>query len=139
MNIVIDKNEIMSGLHKMSAHLGVKLSAPELVASTADDEEKIAVMLQASSIEMLKLLTPYASLDDGDEVFTYLLEMPANWKVGQMGNLINLCKMYLQYSLFARWLDFVKSDSAMLYRTLNAETASAIIHILSLREKPVRE
>ncbi|MBQ8271080.1 MAG: hypothetical protein IJZ22_07770 [Bacteroidaceae bacterium] len=139
MNIVIDKNEIVCGLHKMSAHLGVKLSAPELVASTPDDEEKITVMLQASSVELLKLLSPYATFADGADAYTYLLEMPVNWKVGQMGNLVNLCKMYMQYSLFARWLDFVKSDSAMLYRTLNAETASAIVHILSLREKPVRE
>lgn len=139
MEIVIDKNKIISDLHRVSAHLGMKLSAPELVASTADDVVKIEIMLSASLVELLKLLTPYATLEHSDNTVTYKLDMPANWRVGRMENLVALCDNFLVHSLFARWLDFVNSDCAALYRALNAENASAIAHILSLREKPQRD
>ncbi len=139
MDIVIKKDELLADLHKLSAHFGLKLSAPELVASTADDEEKIALMLHAASMELLKLLSPYAGLQGVDNTLVYTLSMPVNWKSGRADCLKELCRNYLLHSLFARWLDFVKSDSAMLYRTLNAETAAAIAHILSLREKPSRD
>lgn len=139
MDIVIKKDEIMAGLHKISAHFGMKLSAPELLASTADDGEKTALMLQAAAMELLKRLSPYAALEQTDEALVYVLNMPVNWKTGQTDNLKALCFDYLLHALFARWLDFVKSDGALLYRTLNGETASAILHILSLREKPTRD
>ena len=139
MNIVVDKNELLAGLHKLSAHFGMKLSAPELVASTADDEEKISIMLQASAMELLKLLSPYAMLDSDALQLDFTLKMPVNWKSGRLESLAALCKDYLLHSLFSRWLDFVNSDSAGLYRALNKETAAAILHILSLREKPLRD
>ncbi len=138
MDIVLKKDELVAGLHKISAHFGVKLSAPELVASTADDDEKIAIMLHASSVELLKVLSPYASLKEVDGALVYTLNMPVNWKSSRLDSLKALCDDYLRHSLFARWLDFVKSDSAALYRALNGETASAIVHTLSLREKPRR-
>ena len=139
MEIVIEKETIIKELHRLSAHLGNKLSLPEHVASTNDDIVKIEIMLSASYVELLKLLLPYASLSSDNDGAVYTLEMPANWKSGRAGNLAVLCNNYLVYSLFARWLDFIKSDSAALYRTLNAENASAILHLLSLREKPSRE
>ncbi len=139
MEIVIEKERIVEELHRLSAHLGNKLSLPELVASTNDDMVKIEIMLSAAYVELLKLLLPYASLTSDDDGATYTLEMPANWRSGNMGNLVAICNNYLVYSLFARWLDFIKSDSATLYRTLNAENASVILHLLSLREKPSRD
>ena len=139
MEIVIEKDKIIEKLHKMSAHMGNKLSAPELVASTLDDVAKIEVMVSAAVVELLKLLSPYSTLISDSNEVAYELSMPANWKKSRLDNLLALCENYLVHSLFARWLDFVKSDSAALYRTLNAENASAIMHILSLREKPQRE
>ena len=139
MEIVIDKDKTIEKLHKMSAHLGNKLSAPELVASTADDAAKIEVLLSAAVVELLKLLSPYAALISDSNEVVYELSMPANWKKSRLDNLLALCENYLVHSLYARWLDCVKSDSAALYRALNAENASAILHILSLREKPQRE
>ena len=138
MEIVIDKKEILTDLHKMSAHLGMKFAAPELVASTEDDEVKIEVLLQASLAELLKLLSPYATLEQDDSEAVFGMSMPVNWKTGQGNALVVLSRDYLLHSLLARWLDSVKSDNAMLYRTLNRETANAIVHILSLREKPTR-
>ena len=138
MDLILDRKEILSDLHKISAHFGVKLSAPEIVASTDDDNDKIHLMLQAALMELLNLLSPYAELLQSGDVVTFVLKMPANWKTGRADNLTALCRDYLLHSLFARWLDFVKSDSAALYRTLNSNTAAAIVHILSLREKPTR-
>lgn len=138
MEIVIEKSKIVEDLHKMSAHLGKKMSAPELVASTADDDLKIELMLSASVAELLKLLSPYATLEKNVDGYVYRLTMPVNWKRSRSENLVALCDNYLVHSLFARWLDFVKSDSAALYRALNSENAAAISHILLLREKPQR-
>lgn len=139
MEIVIEKEKIIEELHSMSAHLGNKLSTPELVASTADDNAKIEIMLSATLAEVLKLLSPYATLISSSENIAYELNMPSNWKTDRVATLAALCENYLVHSLFARWLDFVKSDSAALYRTLNMENAAAIQHILSLREKPRRD
>lgn len=139
MEIVIKKEKIIEALHKISAHLSSKLSATELVASTADDAEKIALLLSAASQELLGLLSPYAALSESDKEILFILDMPANWKNGRAENLAALCDSYLTYSLLARWLDFIKADSAALYRLLNKENATAIVHILSLREKPQRD
>ena len=125
MEIVIEKEKIIEELHGMSAHLGNKLSAPELIASTADDSAK--------------MLSPYATLVNNSDEIVYELSMPSNWKTDRADTLAALCENYLVHSLFARWLDFVKSDSAVLYRTLNMENAAAIQHILLLREKPRRD
>ncbi len=138
MDIKIEKEKIIDELHRLSAHLGNKLSLPELVASTNDDVVKIDVMLSASYLELLKLLSPYASLRNDGDTTVYELKMPVNWKAEKATNLTAYCSSFLLYSLFARWLDFIKSDSATLYRALNAENASAITHLLSLREKPSR-
>lgn len=139
MKITINKTDLIDKLHSMSAHLGSKLSATELVASTADDTTKIELMFSASLIELLKLLSPYATLNSSGGVAEFELNMPVNWKSDRADSLIALCENYLIHSLFARWLDFIKSDSAALYRTLNGENAVAILHILSLREKPQRD
>lgn len=139
MEIVINKEKIVENLHKMSAHIGSKLSAPELVASTADDEGKIELMLSDSLVDLLKLLSPYATIKHTATTVIYELDMPANWKSGRVGNLSALCENFILHSLFAAWLDYIKSDAAALHRTLNSENVVAIRHILSLREKPKRE
>lgn len=138
MEIVIEKDKIVDKLQKSTAHLGMKLSAPELLAATADDDVKIDVMYSASLVELLNVMLPYASLVKGGDKDSFLLAMPANWKSSQGGALSAFCEEFVAVSLLARWLDFVKSDSAALYRALNKENADAIAHILLLRDKPVR-
>ena len=54
MDLILDRKEILADLHKISAHFGLKLSAPEIVASTDDDNDKIHLMLQATLMELLK-------------------------------------------------------------------------------------
>ena len=109
-----------------------------LAQTAPDDIAKIEVMLSASVAELLSILSPYAVLNEQPANVVYELNMPANWKSGRADNLLALCRNYLLHSLLARWLDFIKADSAALYRTLNNENAAAILHILSLREKPRR-
>lgn len=138
MEFEINKADCVENLHIMSAHLGMKLGAPELVASTDDDDEKIASMWDGALSELLQLLSPYAQMQQDDNIVKITLNMPSNWKESLCENLSAQCLIYLRQSLFARWLDFVKADTAMLYRTLNQNIASAITHIISIRKKPGR-
>ena len=138
MEIIIDKSECIENLHNQSAHLAVKLSAPEYIASTDEDKERIMPLLSASFLELHQLLSPYAELSDGEQNVRYKLSMPKNWKDCQYTALDELCREYVKQTFFARWLDFVKADSAAFYRTLNQNIAMAVKHILALRKKPVR-
>lgn len=138
MEIIINKDNCIENLHKQSAHLALKLGAPEYLASTDEDRAKIEPLLSAALRELFHLLSPYAEPLYDRNLVRCKLSMPANWKDKQSGTLGELCNEYVQQALFARWLDFVKADSAALYRTLNQNTASAIKHILSLRKKPER-
>ena len=138
MEIVIERKNVVDRLRKVTAHLGMKLAAPELLAATADDDVKVDVMYSASLVELLNVMLPYASLVRGKDSDTFILDVPSNWKSAQAGALSAFCEEFVSVSLVARWLDFVKSDSASLYRVLNKENASAITHILLLRDKPLR-
>lgn len=138
MKIEIIKRDVLDTLHRMSAHLGMKLQAPEFVASTPDDESKIAVMLEHVLAELQSVLQPYALLDMYDDKAVFTLDMPPNWNSDCLNNLKMQCRVYVENELYAAWLDFVKPDSAAFHRSLNKETISAIIHLLELRKKPVR-
>ena len=136
--IIIEKQKIVDKLHKLSAHIGMKVAAPEMLASTADDEAKIDIMFSAASVELLNVLQPYATVQQSEGRVVYSLDMPVNWKRAQLPVLQSFCNDFLLHSLLARWFDFLKNDSAGLYRALNKENAVAIIHLLQLREKPFR-
>lgn len=138
MEIIINKDECVENLHKQSAHLALKLGAPEYLASTDEDRARIEPLLNAALGELFHLLSHYAQLFNDRNLVRCILSMPPNWKDNQLSTLSELCNEYVQQELFARWLDFVKADSAVLYRTLNQNTVSAIKHILSLRKKPER-
>jgi hypothetical protein len=90
----------------------------------------------ASLDELLELLAPFARMSVTDSGAEYLLSMPANWDDEQEGTLGRLASGYLVAALTARWLDAVRPDSAMLFRSLNANTANAINEILYMRKKP---
>lgn len=138
MKIEIDKRECFDALYKMSAHLGMKLQVPELMAATPEDEARIEPLWTASLAELLQQFGEYATLAVEDDKAVYELKMPVNWKCELLGNLMEHSILYVKNALFACWLDYVKPDSAALYRTLNRDSASAIVHLLSLRSKPVR-
>lgn len=138
MEITISKQDAMDNLHKITGNLGLKLGAPELVASTEEDTERISPLWNGATLELLQLLSPYAQMTNNNTGVTYVLQMPSNWKSTQTSNLCMQCIAYLKQALVAYWLDFVKPDSAMLFRTLNKNIADAILHILALRSKPNR-
>lgn len=138
MKIEIIKREVLDTLHRISAHLGMKLQAPEFVASTPDDEPKIEIMLEKVLAGLQSLLQPYALLDMHEDKAVYTLDMPPNWNSACLDNLIMQCIIYVGNELYAAWLDSVKPDSAAFYRSLNKDTLSAIIHLLELRNKPIR-
>lgn len=138
MEIKFNKETSVNELHRMSAHLGMKLGAPDFVASTDDDTNRIDNMWSGAVAELAALLLPYATYEFTQDGVIYRLVMPSNWKETREKNLIEQCRLFLHQALFARWLDYIRADSAMLYRTLNNDTASVITHLLSLRKKPIR-
>ena len=138
MKIEIVKRDVFDNLHRISAHLGMKLQASEFVASTPDDEPKIEIMWKHVLAGLLNILQPYATLEIKNDRAVYTLDMPANWKSEHLGNLIMQCCIYVDNELYAVWLDSVKPDSATFYRSLNKETSLAIVHLLELRKRPVR-
>lgn len=138
MNIEIEKKEVYDALHRLSANLGVKLQAAELIASTEDDEERILPLWNDSVTELSALLAPHSEVYDSGNRVVFVLDMPENWKCSCMSNLVAQCKAFLSNALFARWMDVVKPDSAALYRALNKNFVTAIEHLLALRTKPER-
>lgn len=138
MEILFTKKELTDELHRVTAHLGVKLGAPEFVASCDDDAPKIELLMRSSVDDLVEVMLPYAHRSEEDLFFKITLSMPCNWKSDRIDTLRAECGQYLHYALLSRWLDFVKPDSAMLYRTLNKTNEAAVQHILSLREKPLR-
>lgn len=139
MDIVIEKIKVIDNLHRQSAQLGLKVQAPEIVASTADDEERIEPMWSGVTAELLAIMQPYANLTTNDATVTYHLAMPSNWSAEQSGNLALHCNAYLCNALVAMWMDAVKPDSANLFRALNKSNVETIEYILCQRKKPTRE
>lgn len=138
IELEIDKRDAYDNLHRISAHLGMKLQAAEFIASTVDDEQRIEPMWNMAVGELQRLLQPYSSLVLPDDKAVFELNMPANWRDDQYATLATHCRIYILNALYAAWLDTVKPDSAAFYRTLNQNTISAIKHILELRKKPQR-
>lgn len=138
MEFIFTKKELADELHRLTAHLGMKLGAADIVASCDDDAPKIELLMRSSVDELVEIMQPYAACNEDNLSFKIALTMPSNWKSNRLDTLRAECGQYLQYSLLSRWLDFVKPDSAMLYRTLNKTNETAVQHILSLREKPAR-
>lgn len=139
MNIEIEKEEMFDTLHRLSANLGIKLQASEVIASTKEDEQRIMPLWCGAVSELSQLLSSHCSIEDAGDRVIFVLDVPKNWKSASLGNLALQCKAFLANSLFARWLDAVKPDSAALCRSLNKNYVVAIEHILSLREKPKRD
>ncbi len=136
MTIRIDKSSVVDGMHRNSALLALKSENGVPIAYNDDDAQRMEPLWMASLDELLELLTPFARMSVTDSGAEYLLSMPANWDDEQEGTLGRLASGYLVAALTARWLDAVRPDSAMLFRSLNANTANAINEILYMRKKP---
>lgn len=136
MKIVIEKSEAVEQLHLLSANLGLKMQAPEIVSSVEDDEVRIEPLWRAAAAELAQLLAPYCVYGLAENSAEYSLEMPDNWKREQAGALQQHCMAFIGNSLLARWLYPLAPESANLYKSMNVECASAITAILAMRSKP---
>ncbi len=139
MNIQIDKKSVIDGVHRQTALLALKNENGETIAYSEDDEVRVEPLWVAALDELLQLLLPYARVSVADDTADFLLSLPANWNDAQGDALQQLAKNYVTTALTARWLDNIKPDSAMLLRSLNSSTGTAINELLFARKKPSRE
>ena len=136
MKLVIEKCDILEQLHLLSAQLGLKLQAPEVVATVADDEERIEPLWKTAAVELAHTLAPYGTYTVGEEGAEYRLELPDNWKSELSGALRECCSNFLLNSLMAQWLYVVNPERAGIYKSMNVECSLAIVKILTMRRKP---
>lgn len=136
MTVSIDKESIVDGMHRNTALLAQKSENGAVIVYNDDDVQRLEPLWMASLDELLQLFHPFARMSVTDKSAEYLLSMPANWDNSQEETLTRLALGYLVTALTARWLDAVKPDSAMLFRSLNSNTANAINEILYRRKRP---
>ena len=139
MKINIDKKKIFDGMNRQTALLALKSENSLLIASSDDDEARVEPLWLATIDELLQLMLPYARMSVTDGGAEFLLALPSNWDDAQADSLQFLAGNYVETALTARWLENVKPDSAMLLRSLNNSTASAINELLYARKKINRE
>ncbi len=139
MNICIDKNKIFDGMKRQTALLALKNENNLAIAYCDDDNERVEPLWLAAIDELLQLMLPFARMSATDDSVEFLLALPSNWDDAQADSLQLLACNYVETALTARWLDNVKPDSAMLLRSLNNSTASAINELLYSRRKIDRE
>ena len=136
MTVSIDKESIVDSMHRNTALLAQKSENGAVIVYNDDDVQRLEPLWMASLDELLQLFHPFARMSVTDKSAEYLLSMPANWDNSQEETLSRLASGYLVTALTARWLDAVKPDSAMLFRSLNSNTANAINEILYRRKRP---
>ena len=136
MTVSIDKESIVDSMHRNTALLAQKSENGAVIVYNDDDVQRLEPLWMASLDELLQLFHPFARMSVTDKSAEYLLSMPANWDNSQEETLTRLASGYLVTALTARWLDAVKPDSAMLFRSLNSNTANAINEILYRRKRP---
>ena len=139
MKINIDKKKMFDGMNRQTALLALKSENSLLIASSDDDEARVEPLWLATIDELLQLLLPYARMSVTDGGAEFLLALPSNWDDAQADSMQLLADNYVETALTARWLENVKPDSAMLLRSLNNSTASAINELLYARKKINRE
>lgn len=136
MTIKIDKESIVDGMHRNTALLALKSENGVNIAYTEDDAQRVEPLWIASLDELLQILQPFARMSVSGSGAEFLLSLPANWDDSREDTLGTLASGYLVTALTARWFDAVKPDSAMLFRSLNTNTANSINDILYLKKKP---
>ena len=123
-------------MHRQTALLALKNEYRKVISYSEDDEARILPLWQSALNELLQLLLPYGRMSVTNDDAEFLVSLPANWDDAQEGTLQLLALNYVTTALTARWLDNVKPDSAMLLRSLNGSTATAINELLYARKKP---
>ena len=136
MTINVDKMSVVDGMHRNTAHMALKSEGGVNIAYTEDDAQRMEPLWLASLDELLQLLQPFARMSVTDSGAEYLLSLPDNWDNSHESVLVELASGYIVTALTARWLDAVKPDAAMLFRSLNTNTANSINDILYTRKKP---
>ena len=139
MDIQIDKKSVIDGVYRQTALLALKNENGNIVAYCEDDAVRVEPLWLATLDELLQLLLPYGRMSVNDAGVEFLLSLPTNWDDSQAASLQQLALNYVTTSLTARWLDNVKPDSAMLLRSLNSSTGTAIHELLYARKTPSRE
>ena len=124
----------MDGVNRQTALLALKNNGSDFMACNEEDLERMEPLWLGAVDELLQLLLPYARMSVAADEVEYLLSLPANWDDSQNDSLQQLVSNFVETSLTARWLDNVKPDSAMLLRSLNNSTATAINELLFARK-----
>lgn len=138
INIKIEKERVIDDMHRETALLALKNNNNSVIAYSEDDTERIEPFWIYSLDELLQLLLPFAKMSLNDDNAVFLLSLPENWDDTQIETLQQLSQNFVVNSLIARWMDYVKSDLAMLLRSLNNTTVMAINEILYKRKKVQR-
>ena len=136
MKLIIGKFDILEQFYLLSAQLGMKLQAPELIASVADDEERLEPLWKTAAVELAHTLAPYGTYNVGEKGAEYSLELPDNWKSELSSALRECCSNFLLNSLMVQWLYVVNPERAGIYKSMNVECSLAIVEILTKRRKP---
>ena len=135
MKISINKKSVIDGVNRQTALLALKNEGADYIAYNEDDDERVEPLWLGSINELLQLLLPYARRSAAADGAEFLLTLPSNWDDSQSDSLQQLAENFVETALTARWLDNVKPDSAMLMRSLNNSTATAINELLFSRKK----
>ena len=135
MKISINKKSVIDGVNRQTALLALKNEGADYIAYNEDDDERVEPLWLGSINELLQLLLPYARMSAATDGAEFLLTLPSNWDDSQSDSLQQLAENFVETALTARWLDNVKPDSAMLMRSLNNSTATAINELLFSRKK----
>ena len=135
MKISINKKSVIDGVNRQTALLALKNEGADYIAYNEDDDERVEPLWLGSINELLQLLLPYARMSIAADGAEFLLTLPSNWDDSQSDSLQQLAENFVETALTARWLDNVKPDSAMLMRSLNNSTATAINELLFSRKK----
>lgn len=135
MKISINKKSVIDGVNRQTALLALKNEGADYIAYNEDDDERVEPLWLGSINELLQLLLPYARMSAAADGAEFLLTLPSNWDDSQSDSLQQLAENFVETALTARWLDNVKPDSAMLMRSLNNSTATAINELLFSRKK----
>lgn len=138
MKISINKKTVIDGVNRQTALLALKNEGADFIAYSEDDDERAEPLWLGAVNELLQLLSPYARMSVTTDGAEYLLSLPANWDDSQGESLQQLAYNFVETALTARWLDNVKPDSAMLMRSLNNSTATAMNELLFARKRVKR-
>lgn len=139
MDIIIKKCDVIDELHRQTALLAMKNENGVLLVYNEDDADRVEPLWFSSLNDLLQQILPFAKMSVADDVASYMFMLPSNWDDSHIDALQQLAFRFVVFSFVARWLDNVKPETALVFRSLNTDVASSIKNILSRRKKPLRD